>query len=82
MDFISAKRNEVMIICDNQDDYPSLEPAHDLTDYIVLIGPEGGFSKEEVELAIKRSAKPVLLSNRRLRTENRLSLAALSRLVV
>ena len=80
-DFISQRRNEVLVICDNQDDYPMLETGSDTTDYIVLIGPEGGFSAEEVDLAIQHCAKPVLLSNRRLRTETA-CLAALSRLIV
>ena len=66
---------------DNQDDYPMLEAGMNNTDYIVLVGPEGGFSQEEVELAIAHCAKPVLLSNRRLRTETA-CLAALSRLIV
>jgi len=80
-DFIIQKRNEVLLICDNQDDYPMLEAASDTRDYIVLIGPEGGFTKEEVHLAIEHHAKPVLLSNRRLRTETA-CLSALARLVV
>lgn len=79
--FIEQKRNEVIFICDNQDDYPYLETGMDTTDYVVLIGPEGGFSSDEVNLAIKHCARPVLLSNRRLRTETA-CLAALSRLVV
>lgn len=58
-----------------------LEMGSNNTDYIVLIGPEGGFSEEEVALAIQHCAKPVLLSNRRLRTETA-CLAALSRLIV
>ncbi len=36
---------------------------------IVLIGPEGDFSKEEVELAIKKGFVPVSLGDARLRTE-------------
>lgn len=35
----------------------------------VLIGPEGDFSPEEVELAIKAGYRPVSLGNSRLRTE-------------
>jgi len=80
-DFIPIKRNEMTYICDNQDDYPLLESGMDTADYLVLIGPEGGFSQEEVELAMKYCAKPVLLTNRRLRTETA-CLSALSRLVV
>lgn len=36
---------------------------------LVLIGPEGGFSEQEVELAKKHGFIPISLSNSRLRTE-------------
>ncbi len=36
---------------------------------LILIGPEGDFSNEEVELAIKEGFVPVSLGNSRLRTE-------------
>ncbi|MDO1500728.1 16S rRNA (uracil(1498)-N(3))-methyltransferase [Winogradskyella maritima] len=35
----------------------------------ILIGPEGDFSSEEIELAISKGFKPVTLGNTRLRTE-------------
>lgn len=38
-------------------------------DVIVLIGPEGDFSKEEIQLALKKGFVPVSLGNNRLRTE-------------
>lgn len=38
-------------------------------DTLVLIGPEGDFSKEEVELAIKNGFIPITLGKSRLRTE-------------
>lgn len=44
----------------------ALQPGEDAT---VLIGPEGDFSPEEVELAIKAGYRPVSLGNSRLRTE-------------
>lgn len=37
--------------------------------YLILIGPEGDFSSEEIELAIKAGFHPVSLGNSRLRTE-------------
>ena len=43
-----------------------LQPGEDAT---ILIGPEGDFSPEEVELAIKAGYKPVSLGSSRLRTE-------------
>ncbi|MCL4856843.1 MAG: 16S rRNA (uracil(1498)-N(3))-methyltransferase [Flavobacteriales bacterium] len=36
---------------------------------LVLIGPEGEFSKEEIDLAIKNHFKPISLGKSRLRTE-------------
>lgn len=36
---------------------------------LILIGPEGDFSREEVELAIRKGFQSVSLSNSRLRTE-------------
>lgn len=36
---------------------------------LILIGPEGDFSPEEVEIALKNSYKPVSLGDSRLRTE-------------
>ncbi len=38
-------------------------------DHIVLIGPEGGFTAEEINIAITKKWQPVLLSHKRLRTE-------------
>jgi 16S rRNA (uracil1498-N3)-methyltransferase len=39
------------------------------SDYLVLIGPEGDFSDQEVEQAVARGYQPVSLGNSRLRTE-------------
>ena len=38
-------------------------------DVLVLIGPEGDFSEEEVEKAIKSGFQPISLGRSRLRTE-------------
>ncbi|MBR5829360.1 MAG: RNA methyltransferase, partial [Bacteroidaceae bacterium] len=38
-------------------------------DVTLLVGPEGDFSPEEVELAIKAGSRPVSLGSSRLRTE-------------
>ncbi|WP_461789205.1 16S rRNA (uracil(1498)-N(3))-methyltransferase [Pedobacter sp.] len=37
--------------------------------YLILIGPEGDFSPEEIELALQSGYKPVTLGDTRLRTE-------------
>ncbi len=39
------------------------------TNALVLIGPEGDFSPEEIEMAIAHSFQPISLGNSRLRTE-------------
>jgi 16S rRNA (uracil1498-N3)-methyltransferase len=38
-------------------------------DYLILIGPEGDFSSEEIEMAMQAGFLPVSLGNSRLRTE-------------
>lgn len=43
-----------------------LQPEEDVT---ILVGPEGDFSPEEVELAVKAGYRPVSLGSSRLRTE-------------
>jgi 16S rRNA (uracil1498-N3)-methyltransferase len=78
---ITALPYEHVYICDNQEDYPLLQAAERPEDALVLIGPEGGFHQDELLLAINAGAKPVMLANRRLRTETACILA-LSRLVV
>jgi 16S rRNA (uracil1498-N3)-methyltransferase len=37
--------------------------------YLILIGPEGDFSSEEINMAIKAGFHPVSLGDSRLRTE-------------
>ena len=37
--------------------------------YLVMIGPEGDFSKEEIKIALEKGYTPVTLGNFRLRTE-------------
>ncbi len=39
------------------------------SDYLILIGPEGDFSPEEVNLALKKNFAPIVLGDSRLRTE-------------
>lgn len=39
------------------------------TDYLILIGPEGDFSKEEIEASIQHGFAGISLGNQRLRTE-------------
>jgi 16S rRNA (uracil1498-N3)-methyltransferase len=37
--------------------------------YLFVVGPEGGFTKAEIDMAIKHGFEPILLSTKRLRTE-------------
>ena len=69
--FIAAERPGAKFIahCYDEDKRllkECLVPGEDAT---VLIGPEGDFSKEEVEVAMKAGFIPVSLGNSRLRTE-------------
>ena len=43
--------------------------ASDARDITILIGPEGDFSQEEAQLALKNGYIPIHLGNSRLRTE-------------
>ncbi|MDC9726530.1 MAG: 16S rRNA (uracil(1498)-N(3))-methyltransferase [Candidatus Thioglobus sp.] len=55
----------------------SLLDVEPLTQATIIIGPEGGLSDDEIQLAIKHNAQPLLLGSRVLRTETA-SLAALA----
>lgn len=70
-DFIKKEKNGQLFIahCYEKDKKllsKSYIPGNNAT---ILIGPEGDFSEEEVEMAIKNSYIPVSLGNSRLRTE-------------
>jgi 16S rRNA (uracil1498-N3)-methyltransferase len=45
------------------------QPLNNSTSQLILIGPEGDFAHEEIELALKNNFSPVALGNTRLRTE-------------
>jgi 16S rRNA (uracil1498-N3)-methyltransferase len=45
------------------------KPLNPSTSKLILIGPEGDFTKEEIQLALQNSFTPVALGNTRLRTE-------------
>ena len=76
-DFITKERQGLKYIAHCYDeigrcdffDTLSAETINDNTDVTVLIGPEGDFSVEEVELAMKNGYKPITLGKSRLRTE-------------
>lgn len=69
--FIKAEHSGKKFIahCYDEQKHPLGESLTPGEDAIILIGPEGDFSKEEVESAIKAGFIPVTLGNSRLRTE-------------
>lgn len=71
MQFIAIPRDDASFIA--HIDKTSRHLKHKLMQtnnkFTVLIGPEGGFSDEEVELAIAKGIRPASLSKSRLRTE-------------
>ena len=77
-EFIQQEQNEQKFIahCEENDKkslQKELEPGKN---YTILIGPEGDFSSEEIESAIKAGFIPVTLGNTRLRTETAAIVAA------
>ncbi len=70
-EFIGNKYNGEKFIahCDDQHK-TQLKSLNTLSsDYTILIGPEGDFSRNEIELALNTNFIPVALGNNRLRTE-------------
>lgn len=55
--------------CNNESDREELLPTVDKHSRIILIGPEGDFTSQEVEDAMKQDYRPVSLGATRLRTE-------------
>lgn len=71
-DFIHQVKHENRFIAHCEDQAKSnfstiLKPAQN--DVLVLIGPEGDFTMDEIQLAIEKGFVPVSLGNTRLRTE-------------
>ena len=78
----SAPEGSLKLICYCEDDESrriSMQDAlaaSDVRDVVVLIGPEGDFSPEEVSAALSSGWKPVHLGSSRLRTETAAVVAA------
>lgn len=71
-DFIKSKHTENKLIAHCNPDFARKEfqkIIHPKTDYLILIGPEGDFSKEEIHLAEQNGFTGVSLGHQRLRTE-------------
>ncbi len=67
-DFISAMatENRFIALCEAENKQLSDLKGKDI---LIVIGPEGGFSSDEIFLAKEKKFKPVKISNYRLRTE-------------
>ena len=70
-DFVSQSYNGQKFIAHCEEQQRDLLISKILPDekYLILIGPEGDFSSEEIELAIQAGFHPVSLGESRLRTE-------------
>ncbi|WP_224490172.1 16S rRNA (uracil(1498)-N(3))-methyltransferase [Robertkochia flava] len=70
-DFIAKEKPRQSFIahCLEEDRYELKRRVQPDCPILILIGPEGDFSEEEVDLAIERGFLPVILSDNRLRTE-------------
>jgi 16S rRNA (uracil1498-N3)-methyltransferase len=61
--------NKFIAHCENMDAKVQLLSYQPFTDSIILIGPEGDFSSDEISGALQNNFLPVALGNTRLRTE-------------
>ena len=70
-EFITKNKNAKRFIFSQNKSYPQFKKSADKKDneIILLVGPEGGFTDKEIEMAIENCYLPTYLSNRRLRTE-------------
>jgi len=71
-DTISKATQQQKFIAHCEDESNKVQLHHQITqssNQLICIGPEGDFTKEEIELALKNNFTPVALGNTRLRTE-------------
>ncbi len=66
---LQSSESEKFIAHCEEGEKPHLKHAYEGTDALVLIGPEGDFSPEEIQLALDHDFKPISLGETRLRTE-------------
>ena len=65
-----AKHKYIAYVEEETNDIQAIFPQIDRNEtMLVLIGPEGGFTKEEVDLAVENGFKSISLGQQRLRTE-------------
>lgn len=71
-DFVKINHSETKLIAHCESDFERKEFQKFIqpkTNYLILIGPEGDFSKEEIQLAQENGFTGISLGNQRLRTE-------------
>lgn len=68
-EFIDNQRNALIAHCDEAFQRASIQGLHGDQNVTIMIGPEGDFSKHEIELALQNGLKSVSLGQNRLRTE-------------
>ncbi len=71
-DYLKKSTADIHFIACQHDSLPVAEwvkKADKLKNNCILIGPEGGFSEEEVILALQKQVRPIALGEQRLRTE-------------
>jgi 16S rRNA (uracil1498-N3)-methyltransferase len=68
-EFIENQTNTFMAHCDEGFERVSIQGLHIDQNVTIMIGPEGDFSKREIELALQNGLKSVSLGQNRLRTE-------------
>ena len=62
-------KNKFIAHCENAEKQYLANIIEKSSEYLILIGPEGDFSKSEIELANSNGFQPISLGNSRLRTE-------------
>jgi 16S rRNA (uracil1498-N3)-methyltransferase len=66
---LQSSESEKFIAHCEEGEKPHLKQAYQGKDVLILIGPEGDFSIEEIQLALDHGFKPISLGETRLRTE-------------
>lgn len=73
IDFLNSSANyntaKLIATCNDTNKVPLKDVCTNPSELLILIGPEGDFSPDEIELAIKNRFQPVSLGSSRLRTE-------------
>ncbi len=76
-DFLKQEFNgsKLLAHCEKGEKFSILQAVDPEKNTLILIGPEGDFSDQEIDMALKNGFKPVTLGDQRLRTETAALLA-------